>query len=138
MARRTGMVERVRTTNDLLNDRFYVGNVMHGSISLRSLRNFAKMCKAIDNWSNKTAFTAKDLGVSGITLNYANDCKIIQFNKLIVEETRTEYQQVDNPDKRMVVTRRSKNASYHPVAGVDYKALAEAVEEYVLNQIKNI
>jgi hypothetical protein len=138
MARRTGMIERERTTNDLLNDRFWMGNVKRGSISLRSLRNFAKMCKAIDNWSNKTAFTAKDLGVSAITLNYANDCKIIQFNKLIVEETRTEYQQVDNPDKRMVVTRRSKKASYHPTIGVDYKALAEAVEEYVINQIKNI
>ena len=121
MARRTGMVEKVRTTNDLLNDRFYVGNVMHGSISLRSLRNFAKMCKAIDNWSNKTAFTEAQHAYTDI-----------------FEETRTEYQQVDNPDKRMVVTRRSKNASYHPVAGVDYKALAEAVEEYVLNQIKNI
>lgn len=138
MARRTGMVERVRTTNDLFNDRFNGtwGNVKRGSINLSSLRNFAKMCRAIGD--RNTIFTAKDLGVSGMTLEYAFRRGIILFNRNDVQETRTEYQQVDNPDNRMVVTRKTRVTYYQPVDGVDYKALAEATTAYILNQIKDI
>lgn len=135
MARRTERTT-VRTTNDLLNDRFWKENVEYGSISLRSLRNFAKMCRAIGD--RNTTFTAKDLGVSGMTLEYASNHRIILFNRSVIQETKTEYQQVDDPDKRIVITRRAKVTSYQPIEGIDYHALADATEEYVINQIKNI
>lgn len=143
MARTTRRAERTetRTTNELFEDRFngmWGGNIKNGSINLRALRNFAKMCKAIDEWDGKTAFTAKDLGVASATLDFAYRHKIVSFNKMLVKETSIEYQQVDNPDKRTVVTRKTKTASYHPAFGIDYKALAEATEEYVINQIKDI
>lgn len=139
MARRTGMVERVKTTNDIFNDRFngMWGNVKSGTINLSSLRNFAKMCKAIDG-CDKDAFTARDLGVSGMTLSWARSCGIVKFHRTIVERTRTEYQQVDNPDKRITLVRTSKVDSFAPYKDIDYKALAEATTEYILNQIKDI
>lgn len=139
MARRTGMVERVKTTNDIFNDRFngMWDNVKSGTINLSSLRNFAKMCKAIDG-CDKDAFTARDLGVSGMTLSWARSCGIVKFHRTIVERTRTEYQQVDNPDKRITLVRTSKVDSFAPYKDIDYKALAEATTEYILNQIKDI
>lgn len=136
MARRTGMVERVKTTNDLFYDRFNGENVSHGSINLRSLRNFAKMCRAIGD--RNTPFTAKDLGVSWMTMEYACNSRIILFNRSDVQETKTEYQQVDNPDNRMVVTKKIRVTYYQPVEGIDYHALADATTEYILNQIKDI
>lgn len=135
MARRTERTV-VRTTNDLLNDRFWGENVERGSISLRSLRNFAKMCRAIGD--RNTSFTAKDLGVSGMTLEYAHRNNIILFNKSVIQETKTEYQQVDDPDKRIVITRRAKVTSYQPIGGIDYHALADATTEYILSQIRGI
>ena len=138
MARRT-TVERVRTTNDVFNDRFngMWGNVKSGAINLRSLRNFAKMCKAIDEY-DKDTFTSRDLGVSGMTLSWARSCDVIKSHKRIVERTTTEYQQVDNPDKRITLVRKSKVDSFAPYDSIDYKALAEATTEYILNQIKDI
>lgn len=135
MARRTERTV-VRTTNDLLNDRFWQENVVRGSISLRSLRNFAKMCRAIGD--RNTTFTAKDLGVSGLTLEYASNHRIILFNQSVIQETKTEYQQVDDPDKRIVITRRAKVTFYQPVEGIDYHALADATTEYILSQIRGI
>lgn len=139
MARRTGMVERVKTTNDIFNDRFKGkwDNVKSGTIDLSSLRNFAKMCRAIDS-CDKDTFTARDLGVSGMTLSWARSCCVIKFNRIIYERTRTEYQQVDNPDKRITLVRTSKVDSFAPYKDIDYKALAEYTEQYVINQIKNI
>lgn len=139
MARRTNNRTETRTTNELFESRFngMWGNVKHGSINLRSLRNFAKMCKAIDSCDKET-FSAKDLGVSGMTTEYGYMHKIIRFNRTDLQETKTEYQQVDNPDNRIVITRKAKVTYFEPVEGIDYKALAEATEEYVINQIKNI
>lgn len=139
MARRTGMVERVKTTNDIFNDRFKGkwDNVKSGTIDLSSLRNFAKMCKAIDG-CDKDAFTAHDLGVSGMTLFWASSCGIVKYVRTIHERTRTEYQQVDNPDKRITLVRTSKVDSFAPYKDIDYKALAEATTAYILNQIKDI
>jgi len=136
MARRTERRAVVRTTNDLLNDRFWGRNVKYGSISLRSLRNFAKMCRAIGD--RNTPFTAKDLGVSGMTLDYAYRNKIILFDKSAIQETKTEYQQVDDPDKRIVITKKTKVTFYQPIEGIDYHALADATTEYILGQIRGI
>ena len=138
MARRT-TVEKVITTNDVFNDRFngMRGNVKSGAINLSSLRNFAKMCKAIDE-CDKDIFTSRDLGVSSRTLAWARSCDVIKFHRTIVERTRTEYQQVDNPDKRITLVRTSKVDSFAPYDSIDYKALAEATTEYILNQIKDI
>ena len=140
MARRTRTERTVeRTTNELFENRFdgMWGNIKNGTINLSSLRNFAKMCKAIDG-CDKDTFTARDLGVSGMTLSWARSCGIIEFNRTIVERTRTEYQQVDNPDKRITLVRTSKVDSFAPYDNVDYKALADATTEYILSQIRGI
>ena len=139
MARRTERTVE-RTTSELFENRFegmWHNNTKDGTISLSSLRNFAKMCRAIDS-CDKDTFTARDLGVSGMTLSWARSCCVIEFNRKIVERTRTEYQQVDNPDKRITLVRTTKVDSFAPYNNIDYKALAEYTEQYVINQIKNI
>ena len=138
MARRTERTVE-KTTNELFFF-FFDGiwaNTNICTINLSSLRNFAKMCRAIYRYDQDT-FTAHDLGVSGATLMWASSCSVIKFNRRVVERTRTEYQQVDNPDKRITLVRTTKLDSFVPYNNIDYKALAEYTEQYVINQIKNI